>query len=78
MGQAVNFDWSDVTGAASYIIQIDDTDTFGAPLMLNQSVAASQYVASAIPASRPFWRVRAVDAAGNLGAWSAVRKLRVE
>ena len=78
VGQAVNFDWSDVIGAASYIIQIDDADTFAAPLMHNQSVFASQYVVSAIPASRPFWRVRAVDAAGNLGAWSAVRKLRVE
>ena len=77
VGQAVNFDWSDVTGAASYMIQIDDTDTFAAPLMLNQRVTVSQYVA-AIPASRPFWRVRAVDAAGNLGAWSAVRTLRVQ
>ena len=78
VGQAINFDWSDVTGAASYMIQIDDTDTFAAPLMLSQSVAASQHVASAIPASRPFWRVRAVDTAGNLGAWSAVRTLRVQ
>ena len=78
VGQAINFDWSDVTGAASYIIQIDDTDTFTAPLLLGQNVAASQYVAVAIPASRPFWRVRAVDAAGKLGAWSATRKLRVE
>ena len=78
VGQFVNFDWSDVSGAASYVIQIDDTDTFAAPLMLNQSVTASQYATSALPASRPFWRARAVDAAGKLGAWSAIRQIRVE
>ena len=78
VGQFVNFDWSDVSGAASYVIQIDDTDTFSAPLMLNQSVTASQSATSALPASRPFWRARAVDAAGKLGAWSAIRQIRVE
>ncbi|MCY7369485.1 MAG: hypothetical protein LH479_01065, partial [Polaromonas sp.] len=78
VGQAVNFDWSDVTGAVTYVIQLDDSDTFTAPLLLNQSAPASQYLASAIPASRPYWRVRAVDAAGNPGAWSATGKLRVE
>lgn len=78
VGQFVNFDWSDVSGAASYVIQIDDTDTFAAPLMLNQSVTASQYATSALPASRPYWRARAVDAVGNPGAWSAIRTIRVE
>ena len=78
VGQFVNFDWSDVSGAASYVIQIDDTDTFAAPLMLNQSVTASQYATSALPASRPYWRARAVDAVGNPGAWSAIRQIRVE
>jgi len=29
-GQAIAFDWSDVTGASSYTIEIDDTDTFTA------------------------------------------------
>ena len=78
VGQAVNFDWSDVPGAVSYVVQLDDIDTFAAPLLLSQGVPVSQYVATAVPASRPFWRVRAIDAAGNAGAWSATRRLRVE
>jgi hypothetical protein len=47
-GQSITFDWSDVTGAASYTIQIDDTDTFSTPLTVNQTVGASQFSTSAV------------------------------
>jgi hypothetical protein len=77
-GQAITFDWTDVTGAASYTIQIDDSDTFAAPLIVNQSVGVSQYTNSTLPTTRMWWRVRANDAAGNPGAWSAVRRFEVK
>jgi hypothetical protein len=79
VGQTITFDWGDVTAAASYVIQVAPSNTFGAPLMLNQSgLTASQYSTSTLPGSRPYWRVRAVDANGNPGAWSAVRRIRIE
>ena len=77
LGQLVNFDWSDVAGAASYTLQVDESSTFAAPLTVSQSVVASQYGTSGLPAATLYWRVRAVDSAGNPGAWSAVRQLRV-
>lgn len=79
VGQTISFDWSDVTGAATYVLQVDDTNIFAAPLLLNQSgLATSQHSISSLPESRPFWRVRAIDASGNPGAWSAVRQIRIE
>jgi hypothetical protein len=77
-GQAITFDWTDVTGAASYTIEIDDSETFAAPLIVSQSVGASHYTNSTLPTRRMWWRVRANDAAGNPGAWSAVRRFEVK
>jgi len=77
-GQAITFDWSDVTGAASYTIQIDDSNTFSTPLIISQSVTASQYTNSTLPITQLWWRVRANDTAGNTGVWSAVRRFEVK
>ncbi len=77
-GQAIAFDWTDVTGAAFYTIQIDDSDTFTAPLTVSQTVAQSATTISGLPAQRLWWRVRANDASGNPGAWSAVRRFELK
>ncbi len=76
-GQAISFDWTDVAGAASYTIQIDDADTFTAPLTVNQTVTQSATTISGLPTQRLWWRVRANDASGNPGAWSAVRRFEL-
>jgi hypothetical protein len=75
-GQAIAFDWSDVAGAAGYTIQIDDQSSFASPTV-GQAVTASAYSSNVLPVARMWWRVRATDAAGNPGAWSAVRRLEV-
>jgi hypothetical protein len=77
-GTNINFDWSDVTGAANYTIQIDDQNTFTSPLLVNQSVTASQFSTSTLPTMTMWWRVRANDASGNAGAWSEVRRFEVK
>ena len=77
VSQPVNFDWSDVSGAASYVLQVDSASDFAAPLTLNLSVTASQHTVS-LAVSRPYWRVRAIDASGNPGTWSTVRNFRVQ
>ena len=76
-GQSITFDWSDVTGAASYTLQIDDASNFSAPQIVSQTVALSSYVTSTLPARRMWWRVRANDAAGNPGPWSSARRFEV-
>lgn len=75
-GQTITFDWSDVTGAAGYTIQIDDQDTFPSPLV-NQTLTPSTYSTSTLPVTRMWFRVRANDASGTAGAWSAVRRFEV-
>jgi len=77
-GQTIAFDWSDVTGAVSYTIQIDDQSTFTSPLVVQQVVTTSQFSSSTLPTQRMWWRVRANDASGNPGAWSAARRFEVK
>ena len=79
VAQPVTFDWSDVSGAVSYTIQVDEISAFGAPLILSASTAASQFTTSSLPDGwNWFWRVRAVNAEGTPGAWSAVRTITVQ
>ena len=77
-GTTVNFDWSDVAGAASYDLQIDDTDKFSAPLVLDQTLTTSQFTASRLPTETMFWRVRAISSTGATGPWSAVRRFELK
>lgn len=76
-GQAVPFDWSDVSGAASYRIQVSRSSTFSTTV-LDRVVAASQLSTSTLPKADLNWRVRAIDAGGTAGAWSATRPFRVK
>jgi hypothetical protein len=69
----VTLDWNDVTGAASYQIQIDDSSAFSTPLVIDQTVTPSQFALSSAVARQHWWRVRGRNSAGTAGAWSAVR-----
>ncbi len=66
-------DWADVSGAASYRIQIDDSSNFSAPRIVDQTLAASQLTTGSLPVRQHWWRVRSLNSAGTAGAWSAVR-----
>jgi hypothetical protein len=72
--QPVTFDWADATGAVSYRIQIDNSSTFSAPFVVDQTVSASQFTAGPLPGARHWWRVQGVNAAGTAGAWSAAQR----
>jgi hypothetical protein len=69
----IALDWSDVTGAVSYRIQIDDSSGFTAPRVVEQVVTSSQFTASSLAAVQHWWRVRGINSAGTEGAWSTVR-----
>jgi hypothetical protein len=77
-GQAITFDWSDVAGASTYTIQIDNAESFSAPLTVNQTTSGSQFTTSTLPVTRMWWRVRANDSSGAPGAWSSVRRVEVK
>src|SRR6185295_19030480 len=74
VAQPINFDWSDVSGATGYEIQIDDSSNFTAPLTLSQKVSVSQATITGLPAQRLFWRVRAFNSADVAGPFSSSRR----
>ena len=69
----VTLDWSDVSAAASYQVQVDDSSTFSAPRVVEQTVTASQFTAASLAARQHWWRVRGVNSAGTAGTWSSTR-----
>ena len=76
-GTNITFDWTDVTGAATYTIQIDDQESFSSPTV-NQTVTTSQFATSTLPTATMWFRARANDASGNPGNWSAIRRFEVK
>jgi hypothetical protein len=75
-GTNITFDWSDVAGATSYTIQIDDQDTFSSPLIVNQTVGTSQFTTNTLPTLRMWWRARA-NSGDTPGNWSFARRFEV-
>jgi hypothetical protein len=73
VAQPVTLDWNDVTDAASYEVQVDDTSTIATPFVANPTVTASQATLSGLPAQQLWWRVRARNSAGVFGPFSATR-----
>jgi hypothetical protein len=76
VGQAVPFDWSNVSGAASYTLQVGSSSTF-TTVVLTRTVTASQVSAAVTTSGDRFWRVRAIRADGSAGAWSTARSIRI-
>jgi hypothetical protein len=77
-GANITFDWSDVSGAASYTIQIDDNSSFPSPFIVNQTVATSKFSTTTLPTLQMWWRVRANGASSNPGTWSSARRVEVK
>lgn len=72
--------WSSATdatsGVISYDLQIDDDSAFGSPGVNETGIETTAYELSSgektsLNAGTNYWRVRAVDNAGNAGAWTS-------
>jgi hypothetical protein len=72
--QPVTLDWNNVTNAASYEVQVDNSSTIAAPFVLNPTVTMSQVTLSGLPAQQLWWRVRARNSAGVFGPFSSTRR----
>ena len=74
-------DWSDVTDPSGvhYELQVDNDAGFTSPEFSRSSVNASSCVVTTVlPDTLYYWRVRAVDGAGNQGNWTAARSFTVD
>lgn len=72
-GSAVSFTWeapSDASGIGSYDLQVSEDPGFGSTLAAG-ATAGTELALSIAPSWRfYYWRVRAIDGLGNVGAWS--------
>jgi len=59
-------------------LQVDDSSTMSAPFRASQIVAASQASVGNLPAQALWWRVRARNADGRFGPFSATRRFVVQ
>ena len=78
-GQSINFSWGAVGGAATYEIQIDDSNTFSAPLVVSRTGLTQTQAAQTFTSERRYWwRVRGRNSGGTTGAWSSVRVFEIK
>ena len=72
------FDWSDVTGTENYDLIVDNDPDFSSP-EIRVTVPVSTYTPTAeLPVDNYSWKVRARDAANNVGDWSSVWTLLIK
>jgi sugar lactone lactonase YvrE len=64
------FDWNDVSAAAGYEIQIDDTLSFSSPAVDTFLVVSSYADTLVLSEDTYYWRVRAKDSGGAWSSWS--------
>jgi hypothetical protein len=77
--QSINFSWNAVAGAATYEIQVDDSSTFSAPLVVSRTGLTQTQTAQTFTSERRYWwRVRGRNAGGTNGAWSSVRIFEIK
>jgi len=74
VGVAFSFTWDNATdtksGVARYHIQIDNENSFSAPLVHeNDNITENTYTYT-LAVGTYYWRVSAIDNVGNQGAWS--------
>ncbi|MEW6143374.1 MAG: IPT/TIG domain-containing protein [Chloroflexota bacterium] len=81
-GATVTFEWSAVQDPSgiSYVFELSRAADFTSPLISKSGLLETSYSLGpkeTLDFGDFYWRVRAIDHAGNQSAWSAVRSLRV-
>jgi hypothetical protein len=74
----VTFTWTAVPGAASYEIQISNTQDFTAGVMTKTTEATQYRPADTLTQDEYYWRVRALQPNAEAAAWSTVSSFKRE
>jgi hypothetical protein len=74
----VTLDWNEVTNAATYQVQVDDSNSFSSPRTIDTTVTNSQLTTASLSNRQYWWRVRGRNSNGVAGSWSSVRSFTVQ
>ena len=74
----VTLDWHDTANAATYQVQVDDSNSFSSPRTIDTTVSSSQLTTSSLSNRQYWWRVRGRNSSGVAGSWSSIRSFTVE
>ncbi len=66
---SMTLDWNETSNAVSYQLQLDDDSRFRSPL-IDEIVETSDRLLENPDSGKYYWRVRALNAVGEYGAWS--------
>src|SRR5690606_36594977 len=70
--------WQAVSGTSRYQVQIDDNSDYSSPFYNLDTITGTSFTPPAsLPQRTYYWRVRAIDAAGNISPWSEDRSFSV-
>ncbi len=73
------FEWESVLGATKYFIQLDVSNNFNSPNLINAKVISTSYTPlSPLSEGIWYWRVGANDSEGNLGLFSTTRSVEID
>jgi hypothetical protein len=78
----VAFDWEEVTDPSGvyYTLEISPSTDFSGTVLRKEGLTASEYTLTkkeALPRGKYYWRVKAVDGAGNQGEWTTGQLLEI-
>lgn len=74
-----DFSWETVVDSDHFQIQFSLSSSFTSPVQdATLSSGVLTYVATALSDNLYYWRVRAIDLAGNYGNWSAIRTFTID
>ncbi|MDD5688202.1 MAG: DUF2341 domain-containing protein, partial [Elusimicrobia bacterium] len=72
-------DWSDISGAIGYYLEIDDDINFGSPVGGFGDVTPSSAVITSLSENTQYyWHVKTKYSANNYGAWSSTRSFKLD
>ncbi|MDY6946433.1 MAG: FecR domain-containing protein [Pseudomonadota bacterium] len=73
VGTAAELSWGESPGVASYHVQLARDEQFAELALDRDDVQATRLTVASLPPGRYFWRVGALSADGERGAWSSPR-----
>ncbi|MHA1971872.1 MAG: LVIVD repeat-containing protein [Candidatus Hodarchaeales archaeon] len=72
------FEWAEITGISSYLIQIDVNDNFLTPIINETVVGMSFAPISSLEPDTYYWRVAGIDSGGDVGEFSEIRIIVIQ